>query len=827
METLLDLFRTFAGNGDKMALIYRTGVRRYSYSYAWLEQQSLRISAWLASQGIGKGDRVVLWGANSPDWLVAFWGVICRGGVVVPVDFMSGRERAENIIKLTGAKLIVQSSLKPERVTAIPAILFEDIPLLLSAVLPAVTLEQPAPDDIAELLYTSGTTGNPKGVILTHRNLMANLAQVNSHIPVVNSQFRFLSLLPLSHMFEQMGGLFVPLSKGSTIVYLRTLKPSAIMEALGDEDIYAVIAVPRLLQLLKSSIERQLQARGVERIAAWLQQKGENLSLHWRRRLFAPVQRRFGRNFTLFVSGGAPLPPEIFRFWAGMGFQVVEGYGLTECAPVLTANSMERQEAGSVGLPLPGVKLRLQNGEVQAQGDNVFPGYFNNEAATVEAFTNDGWFRTGDLGEFAPDGSLRIKGRSKELIVTGAGINVYPDEIEARLAHMPGLREACVIGLDRGAGEEVHAVLIMDNSGRPAEEIIEAANAGLDGLHRITGFTLWPEAEFPKTTTLKVQKFKIRERLTQAGVDLAAGSYDRLTGIIAQITGTAATEIREESLLVNELGLTSIGRLELVTVLEQEFRLDLEDSLIGLQTRVADLRQIISRREHLERRNQFRRWVTGAPAQWVRQILDVILHMPILTSFVTLQVRGAENLNGLNQPVLFIANHLSYFDHPTIMAALPEKIRYRTATAAWEEFFFDNYRNIWQRIWKRLCFDYGSVAFNFFPFPQSRGFRPALRHMGWLADRGINLLVFPEGERSCDGSTLPFKQGLGIMVKELGLQVVPINISGLERVFPRGAGWPRRGVVTVTFGAPLETGQASIAEIVELARQEVMRLGAE
>ena len=355
MQTLLDLFHTFSPRGEKSAVVYRTGVRRLSLSYRELADLSLRMNGWLAAQGVGAGDRVVIWGPNSPWWVVAFWGLTARGAVVVPVDFMSGRERAETIARLTDARLVIQSRFKAERLTGWPSVMLEELPYLLADTPPLADTATPNPDDMAQLIYTSGTTGNPKGVILTHRNLMANLLQVNGHIPVVTDRFRFLSLLPLSHMFEQMGGFFTPLYRGSAIVYLRTLKPSAIMDALAEEDVYAVIAVPRLLQLLQTSIMGELAARHLKRPVGWLLERSAGLSPAARKRLFFPIQRKFGRHFTLFVSGGAPLDPEVFRFWSGLGFTVVEGYGLTECAPVLTANTMERQLVGSVGLPLPGV----------------------------------------------------------------------------------------------------------------------------------------------------------------------------------------------------------------------------------------------------------------------------------------------------------------------------------------------------------------------------------------------------------------------------------------------------------------------------------------
>ena len=825
MTTLTDLFATFAPRGDTTVFIYRTGVRRRVYSYAWLAETSLRMAAWLAAQGVNAGDRVLLWGPNSPWWGVAFWGIVARGAVAVPVDFMAGRDRAETIVGLTRAHLVIQSRQKLERLPEENGVFLEDLEFLLPGIPPATAPHPFVPADVAQLIYTSGTTGNPKGVVLTHANLTANLEQVHAHIPVVTSDYTFLSLLPLSHMFEQMGGFFTPLARGGSIVYLRTLKPEAIMAALGEEEVAAVVAVPRLLQLLRSSIERELAAKGLVPLFTRLVKLSEGLSPAARRRLFFPIRRKFGASFALFVSGGAALDPDLFRFWCLLGFTLLEGYGLSECSPVLTANLVERQVPGSVGRPLPGVELRLADGEVLARGANVFPGYFENEAATREAFTADGWFRTGDLGFLDEDGFLHIRGRLKELIVTGAGVNVYPDEVEAVLQAVAGVREGCVIGLDRGAGEEVHAVLILDGSGRSGEEIIREANDRLDPLQQITGFSLWPDDDFPKTTTLKVRKFQVRERIRSGAVAGGGEGGDRLVRLIARVTGLPPEEIREESFLVSDLGLTSIARLELVSVLEQEYRLDLDDSLIGPQTTVRELRGMVERRDRLRGRARFRFWATAPAVRWVRQGADFFLNYPLFRVFARLEVRGGERVAQLAGPVLFVANHTSYFDQPAIMFSLPRQVRYRTATATWAEFFFKNFRNPLQRLWKRLTFEYGTFALNLFPLSQESGFRAALAFMGRLVDHGENILVFPEGERSMDGSLLPFRQGLGIMAKELGIPVVPVRIDGLTYVYPRGATWPRRGRVTVTFGEPLTFTRESVEEVVARSRQAIEELG--
>uniref|UniRef100_C6E875 AMP-dependent synthetase and ligase n=1 Tax=Geobacter sp. (strain M21) TaxID=443144 RepID=C6E875_GEOSM len=825
MQTLVDLFHSFPKRGDKTALVNRTGVRRLPVSYRELYDLSLKMASLLARNGVVPGDRVLLWGPNSSWWAVAYWGIIMRGAVAVPVDFMSERGRADSIRQLTQARIVLQSRFKPERIDEGVSLLLEDLQYLLEGVEPMADTASPAPEDMAQLIYTSGTTGNPKGVILTHKNLVSNIKQINQQVSIITPEFTFLSLLPLSHMFEQMGGFFTPLYQGAAIVYPRTLKPSAIMEALAEEDIYVIMSVPRLMQLLKSTIERELAEKGLSKVFASLSGIAQGLSKPQRAKLFFPVQRKFGRNFTVFVSGGAPLDPDVFRFWDTMGFTVLEGYGLTECSPVLCVNTMERQVAGSVGPALPGVELRLDGKEVVVRGDNVFPGYYQNEQATKAAFNAEGLFRTGDLGEIAPDGWLSIKGREKELIVTGGGVNVYPDELEAVLNKVPGVKESCVIGLDRGAGEEVHAVLLLDEQAPRPEEILSRANAQLDAMHQITGYTLWDEPEFPKTTTLKVKKFQVKEHVKKgAATDASGPGRDHLINLLAKVTGTGAADIKEESYLVADLGLTSIGRLELVNYLEQEYRMDIEDSQIGPQTRVSDLRRIISRREKTGHRGHYRFWTNTPVVRALRMTADALLNYPLYRLFATLEVRGAERLEKVQGPVLFVSNHLAYFDQPSLMFSLPRRIRYRTATAAYEEFFFGPDRGL-IRLWKLLTYEYGTLFLNLFPLPQTSGFSGAVRFMGKLADNGLNTLIFPEGEHSRDAKLHDFQAGLGVIVKELGVPVVPVKIGGTDKILPPDrVGLPRRGRVTVIFGEPLRFRFEEPAEIVRKAHAAVAAL---
>lgn len=810
MKTLLDLFKTFQNQKDKTAFVYRTGIRRFIFSYGDLYQLSLKTASWLESRGINKGDRVIIWAPNSPWWVIAFWGVILRGGIVVPVDFSSGKERTEKIAELAEVKLIIQSQYKLEKIEKPNCIFIEDIQYLIadySLNSPSLTLGE---NDIAELIYTSGTTGDPKGVQLTHKNLITNLLQVNEHISVITKDYNFLSLLPLSHMFEQMGGLFTPLYKGGSIIYIRTLKPSAIMQALAEENIFTIMIVPRLLQALKNSIQRELQRKKFLTLFAKLVKFG--------------VHRKFGKNFKFFISGGSALDIEIAKFWQNLGFVVIEGYGLTECSPILAGNFYEQQKLGSVGKSLPGVTLKIEEGEILSKGENIFSGYWQNKIATHEAFNLDGWFKTGDLGEIDKDGWIYIRGRKKDLIVTSAGINVYPEDIENVLNKIHGVKESCVISRQGQEGEEVHAVLILENNVIKSADIIEEANGQLDSLQQINSFSIWPELEFPKTTTLKIQKYIVKEIIQKDHFkNISNQSNDKLINFIAKVTGKIDSEIEENSILATDLGLSSVARLELVNYLEQEFKIDMDDTLINQNTTVKSLREIIQNKEKSKNKSKLRFWSNTKFIRVVRMVCDLLINYPIFCFSVNLKTKGLYHLDNIKTPVIFIANHISYYDQPAVMFSLPAKWRYNTATAVWEEFFFKDINPI-KKAWKRFAYYYGFVGLNIFPLPQSRGFRNSLEFMGKLVDNKINILIFPEGERSYDGKILPFMGGLGLMVKELQIPVVPIKIEGMEKVFPRGAILPKRGEVTVTFGKSQHFKQESPSEILEISKNLITNL---
>ena len=818
MKTLIDLLKLFKKRGNEEVFVYRTGIRRFEFTYRQLYNLSLQMASYLQKQGIEKGDKVAIWAPNSPSWAFSYFGILVVGAIVVPIDFAGGKNRAETIVKLSQAKFIIQSMYKFEKLDlrqltdiGLKPVMIEDLPFILKSFNPIKKIIQVKPTEICEIVYTSGTTGDPKGVVLTHNNIVSNMLQACNHISLPVGGFNFLSVLPLSHMFEQTVGFLIPLYRGDKIIYPRTIKPSSIMEAFKEENIQAMLVVPRFLSLLKNTIERELSAKHLIGLLRFnLTKKIISRSIH----------KKFGKNFQMFITGGAALPLDVFTFWKELRFRVIEGYGLTECSPIVSGNTFEKQIPGSVGKPLKNVRVKLDDNELLVKGENVFSKYYQNLQATEEAF-KDRWFRTGDYVDIDKNGNIFIKGRKKDVIVNASGINIYPDEIEAILNKTTGVKDSCVVGLDKGEGEEVHAVILLKNKNENIAEIIKSANEKLDPLAQITGFSVWEDYDFPRTATLKIQKFKVKETLLSKNKKENTASRDTLISLLANVSKKPEQEIKESAILTADLGLNSLSRLELINYLEQEYRVDLEDTIINQNTRVSDLRKLLEKREKGKLQRGLWFWTNNRLGRAMREFLDTVFHEPISRLFFDLKIQGLPNLKNIKGPVVFIANHVSYLDQPAIMYSLPTNLRYRTASATREEFFFSDRET---PFFRKILFPYSMVGFNTFLLPQKSGFRKSLAFMGKLIDNEVNILVFPEGERTRTGNLGNFMNGLGLMVKELQVPVVPIRIFGMEKIYPRGSKFPKKGKCTVLFGKPIEFTTETPSEIIEISRKAILNL---
>jgi long-chain acyl-CoA synthetase len=814
---------------DDDALAGKRGLRVNRWTYAQLRARAFQFARELESRGIRKGDHVLFWSENSAEWVAAFYGCLLRGAVVVPLDSRSSVDFARRVHRQVKARLMLAGSAEQGALDAgLPRMALDGLGEAVSR-----HSSEPYPaneivaDDLVEIIFTSGTTADPKGVCLTHRNLLANLAPLEREIqkyirwerpfhPV-----RFLNLVPLSHVFGQFMGIFVPRLLGGVVFFQESLNPSEIIDTVRRERISVIVAVPRQLETLSDHIAREYEARGE---AASLRQKLEAADLiHFLRRwwVFRKIHARFGWKFWAFVSGGATLDPETETFWRRLGYAVVQGYGMTETASIISVNHPFKMSRGSIGKTMPGQEVKLdESGEILVRGSNVSTGYWGDGLKPVAG--DDGWLRTGDIGERDPQGNLFFRGRKKDVIVTASGMNIYPEDIEAALNSQPEVRESCVIGVEGPRGPEPVAVLILkDNQIDPAE-VIRRANSSLGEYQQVRRWLLWPDVDFPRTaTTQKILKREVAESLREmARVGGAGGSGSAQTRVegdrsfilqaVARISGEAPDKLRETASLTTDLKLDSLGRVELLSALEDRYQIEIDEAAFTAATTLGDIERMVASgsRDVAAAAYPYPSWAEKPPVTWVRGMCFYLLILPISRVMCWAKARGKERLGDLRGPVLFVSNHVSMVDHGLILSALPGRFRRHLAVAMEGERL---------RSWRHppegtgvltrlgLLALYGLVAtlFNVFSLPQKSGFRRSFAYAGESVDRGYSVLVFPEGRTTPDGEMQPFMGGIGLLASDLRVPVVPVKIEGLYRLKQKRRYFARPGEVIVTFGDPV------------------------
>ena len=527
MDTLIELLEKSAKDyGPNPALLIKPTFRYRVWSYADLWEESGRVASYLQEMGIRKGDRVLLWGPNMPHWVLAFFGALRAGAIAVPLDVRSAPDFVTRVLERTEPRLAFTSRSMSQSLNGdIPSVQLEELDRTIAVHSPHPEQLSVEPNDLAEIMFTSGTTGEPKGVILTHRNIVSN-AQAAARAFPGGASDRLLSLLPLSHMFEQTGGLLIPLLFGCRIVYPISRQPAFIFKALQENQITLLLLVPQALQLFMDGIEREVDRQGKTRLWRAMHRVAPRLPVGVRRRLFGSVHKRMGGHVRYFLNGAAALEPTLSRKWENLGIPILEGYGATEAAPVITFNSVDQKVTGSVGRVLSGQEIHIaEDGEVLTRGPNVTPGYWQNEEATAAAFDGE-WYKTGDLGYMDDADYLYLRGRKKDLIVLANGLNVYAEDIERLLNAHPNVKEGVVVGLPdaRSAGETVHAALLMEDSTVPVKEIVDGINERLADHQRIASYGIWHEEDFPKTHTLKVKKGVVLDYLKKASGQVTEGA---------------------------------------------------------------------------------------------------------------------------------------------------------------------------------------------------------------------------------------------------------------------------------------------------------------
>lgn len=797
---LASLVSDFSRHGSQIAVVVQKGNRTEETTYGQLATLSRRFAAELVSRRIFKGERVLIWGENGPEWIAAFFGCVLRGVLPVPIDAAGSVEFARQVERDVAPKLIAADTSKIALLaSAVPALELARLPEILpfEGASPAAGLSE---DDALQIVFTSGTTGQPKGVVHTHKNVLASLLPIESEMAryLRYERFfhpiRFLHTLPLSHVFGQFMGLWIPPLLAAEVHYESRLAGADILRRIKRERISVLVAVPRLLDLLRRELNfrfRGLDPR-IDSSAGW-----SALKRWWK---FLDVHRTFGLKFWAFVCGGASLPPAGERFWNALGFVVIQGYGMTETTALVSLNHPFHPAEGSVGKVLPGREVRIaEDGEVLVRGDTISNLTWQHGALHRQ---ESEWLATGDLAELDEAGNLRFRGRKKDVIVTAAGLNIYPEDLEASLKRQTGLKDASVFEVDTGNGPAPMAALLLE-PGADGAAIVDGANRELAAFQQIGRWVRWPETDFPRTSTGKV----LRRELAR----------------IVQTGGVAESH-------TDDLNLDSMGRVELQSQLERRYGVSLDDAAVASVRTEQDVRELIADQEGrsapAEDPHVYPHWPWKQPMTAMRDAFLEATAMP-LTRFLAKPTVRNQVHRFPDTPMLIVANHVTSYDVPFLLYALPGRVRRRVAVAMSGEMILDWRRARNQGNWalnSLAPFEYWLVTglFNIFPLPQYSGFRRSFAHAEDAVKHGYSVIVFPEGRRSEDGTPQPFKQGAGLLWKQLGTPALAMRTYGLGELKAHGGRWFRSGRVAVSARAllPLDP-HASPRELTEKLRAAV------
>ncbi|HUG44574.1 MAG TPA: AMP-binding protein [Acidobacteriota bacterium] len=861
IHELLD--RAAARFPERTALQVKRGKEWARFTYAEVRSQARDVGKKLLSVGLKKGDRVVLFSENQPEWGICYLGAASAGIVVVPLDAQSWHREVWSVADWTQAKALLVSEncldkfpeaglLENEALEA-PRLVLNvnrlcnpfDRPDLPRSTRPAgdhhaTEGDWPSvePDDVASIIFTTGTAADPRGAVHTHRNFLNNLYGVNHYLAVTPDD-QFLSVLPLYHALEFSCGFLMVIYGGATVSYAHSLKPKNLLETMRETGTTCMLGVPTLYALIRDDLERRILKSSKSTFKSNWAETSKNFSRSVEkrfgknigRRVFARIHEEFGGRIRVFVSGGSALGEELYRDFLAFGVPIYEGYGLTETAPVLTVNPLHRSREGSAGKPIPGVELRLYHpdhngiGEIIVRTPSLMKEYFRNEAATSQVM-KDGWFHTGDLGWVDADGYVYISGRIKDVIVTGAGKNVYPTDLEAIYRTLPGVRDICVLGIKSGLTEDVHAVIVPqadaleeatdDGVKKVVQKQIQTLARELPSYHRLQAIHMWSDP-LPRDACGKLQRSQIRAELArqingrdgrpETGGSLPrrvreASQEDAIYEELSRLSGEPIEEINEESNLYSDLGLDSLMAMELLLFLEHRLQTAVDDSRIGCIQSVGDLLQELRRTGASASNEQQQPDAPRSTLPLISRPLSDRLLLGASFLFLSLvyrfyfgfQVRNGAALEKSPKGFIVAANHSSHADTGAMIAAFCRALGFRAArmlhVAGARDYFFNT--SLKSRIF--------SNCLNVVPLEREEVSLAGLRTVKRILEQGEPVLIFPEGTRSRTGSLQKFKPGIGLLALEFNVPILPACIRGTFQALPPGARFPRPRRISVEFG---------------------------
>jgi long-chain acyl-CoA synthetase len=833
-RSLVEYVDRFLQLGRETAYVQRRGYRTIRWSYRQVAEIAFRFARELDARAIAKGDRILIWGRNSAEWVATFLGCVLRGVVVVPMDDVATADFALRVYQQVGAKLLVCSSEHAQQ--SLPTLSLEDLLDALSRYSPAVHRSvELKPGDTLEIVFTSGTTAEPKGVVISHGNVLANIAPLELEIKkyLKYERFvhpvRFLNLLPLSHVFGQFLGIFLPQLMGGTVIFQEALKPSEIIATVRRERVSVIVAVPRVLQSLKEKIERDLESEGqIEQFRRTFRAaEGKPFLRRWW--IFRRIHHQFGWKFWAFISGGAALDRDTEEFWGRLGYAAIQGYGLTETTSLISVNHPFRLGKGSIGKVLAGREMKLApDGEILVRGGGVAAGYWNGTGVRLST-NEDGWYPTGDVGELDAEGNLYFKGRKKDVIVTPAGMNVYPEDLEAALRRQPEVKDVVVIALPRNGNSEPCPAIILRDSSVDPEPVVKRANQSLSEYQRMNQWMVWPDEDFPRTSTQKPLRHVIQQavqaRLTHGSPNQQGSSP--LAELIAKVTGRLSFQHSSGANLESELNLSSLDRVALMSALEDRYQIDLSETRFAAVNTVGELERMLQGKRTPRTSYHYPRWAQRWPVTWVRVAVHYLLLRPAVFLLGWPRLEGRENLSGVAGPVLVICNHIGDVDPGFLLTALPARLRHKMAIATGGEALEilrtpPATQSFPRKIYDRVKWALGVSLLNLFPLPREAGFRESFAYAGESVDRGYSVLVFPEGRHTTDGKMLPFRSGIGLLANNLQIPIVPMRIDGLFEIKQARKRFARPGQVKVKIGAPVRFKPGSAPEWIARELQKIV-----
>ena len=832
-ETMVALLDEMAERHDHavaLRFLEEDGFSRITF-IEWREA-SASCAARLAARGIAKGDRVLLAGENRPAWPIAYFGIMRAGGIAVPVDPKWTAAQLENVVRSSGAKVAMFAGDVPAGLELQKRMPSLEVMNLDDSVVDDRRLEPPnvgvEPSDLASIIYTSGTTGEPKGVMLTHDNFTSLLAGITP-LFFLRPTDGVLSVLPLHHTFEFSCGLLLPMSSGATINYIGELTADRLSEGLEKGHITGMVGVPALWQMLERRMRQSIDERG------GLAKRGFDLALELNRMLgksvgidagklfFGSVHSRLGGNVRYLISGGSALPKSTADIFAGLGLKLSEGYGLTEAAPVLTvAKATPKSHVGQVGKPIPGIEIKIADedkdgiGEVLARGPNVMQGYYGNDGATKDVIDDDGWLHTGDLGKIDKRGQLVLSGRSKDVIVSSSGENVYPDDVEDMLGDVKHIDELSIVGLDKGENEVVAciAVPLGDDETPRAEAHARAMRSLKDAIAKLPrhcqpAVVHLYDAELPKTVTRKVKRSEVKiilERLATAsrapridGMRIDHGADGRLAAVqhaVATIAGRKPADITPSLSLSADLGFDSLMAMELQVALERQLDVSIDNEQLSRVETVDDLVRLTGSRPVrstaiIERRDAEPIALPPPVASMAKTLLTKA-QMGFYRNVMKPEVFGRAFIPH-NRNTIVVSNHSSHLDMGFVKFALGSYGSDVVSLAAADYFFAGR--------WRKTYFD---QLTNLQAFDRKTNLRQALRQTGDTIRGGKTVLMFPEGTRSKDGVIHDFKATLGHLSLSTRTDILPVYLRGTYESWPKGRRVPTRRDIAAYIGPPLE-----------------------